>query len=198
MYAERNSNKRLNDEDIVTLVLAGRTDLFALLVDRYKDRVFQTCMGFLHNRQEAEDLAQEIFIQVYVSLSGFKRRSAFSTWLYRIVINAALNMLRKKSKIAFVDLTTLNSSHFAMFKNDRDNPEQVLIETEDNSLLKEALDSLPDKQRAAIVLSYFNEMSQKEIAQVLDTTEGAVESLLQRAKKNLRKKLGESRRKNEQ
>lgn len=190
MYAERNSNKRLNDEDIVTLVLAGRTDLFALLVDRYKDRVFQTCMGFLHNRQEAEDLAQEIFIQVYVSLSGFKRRSAFSTWLYRIVINAALNMLRKKSKIAFVDLTTLNNTHFAMFKNDRDNPEQVLIETEDNSLLKEALDDLPDKQRAAIVLSYFNEMSQKEIAQVLDTTEGAVESLLQRAKKNLRKKLG--------
>ncbi|MEJ5265571.1 MAG: sigma-70 family RNA polymerase sigma factor [Bacteroidales bacterium] len=180
----------MNDEDIVTLVLAGRTDLFALLVDRYKDRVFQTCMGFLHNRQEAEDLAQEIFIQVYVSLSGFKRRSAFSTWLYRIVINAALNMLRKKSKIAFVDLTTLNNTHFAMFKNDRDNPEQVLIETEDNSLLKEALDDLPDKQRAAIVLSYFNEMSQKEIAQVLDTTEGAVESLLQRAKKNLRKKLG--------
>lgn len=190
MYLAQNSNKRMNDEDIVTLVLAGRTDLFALLVDRYKDRVFQTCMGFLHNRQEAEDLAQEIFIQVYVSLSGFKRRSAFSTWLYRIVINAALNMLRKKSKIAFVDLTTLNNTHFAMFKNDRDNPEQVLIETEDNSLLKEALDDLPDKQRAAIVLSYFNEMSQKEIAQVLDTTEGAVESLLQRAKKNLRKKLG--------
>lgn len=190
-------NKTLTDDAIISLVLEGHTDLYRILVERYKDRVFHMGMGFLHSRHEAEDLVQEVFMQAYSSLSRFQRRSAFSTWLYRIAVNTALNMLRKKSGKSFVDYAILHRERRDTIHVYAENPEQKMIDEEVKVWLREAINRLPDKQRAVIVLSYYNDLSQKEMAEILSTTEGAVESLLQRAKENLRKNMGITRRKNQ-
>ncbi|HOW41538.1 MAG TPA: sigma-70 family RNA polymerase sigma factor, partial [Bacteroidales bacterium] len=87
----------MTDNEIIDLVLAGERDKYRLLVERHQQMVFRTCMGYLHNRDDADDLTQEVFIQAYQSLSRFRKDSAFSTWLYRIAINASLNRTRRQA-----------------------------------------------------------------------------------------------------
>lgn len=185
----------MTDIEIIQRILQNDRNSFRLLVDKYQPMVFRTCMGFLHHKEDAEDLTQEVFFQVYQSLSNYKAESAFSTWLYRIAVNASLNQLRKYSKWGFIqrlesffDSDKVNLLDLTVPSND--NPEIILIKEEHRLLVKTALDSLPEKQRTAIVLSKYDDLSQKEIAEVMNTTEGAVEALIQRAKANLRKKLG--------
>jgi len=164
-------------------------------VEKYQEMVFRTCMGFLHNKEDAEDLTQDVFIQAYQALARFKGESAFSTWVYRIAVNASLNKIRKsKLKLVFERFENLigsdrtGSETYPVIKNDED-PEKIIIRQEHTEWLGRALDSLPENQRTAIVLSKYDDLPQKEIAEIMNTTEGAVEALLQRAKKNLRKKL---------
>jgi len=88
----------MSDIEIIELILQGDREKFRILVDQYQQMVFRTCMGFLHHKEDAEDLTQEVFIRAYQSLSRFKGDSAFSTWLYRIAVNASLNKVRKSSK----------------------------------------------------------------------------------------------------
>ncbi len=184
----------MTDFEIIRTILEGDRNSYAILVERHQSMVFRTCMGFVHNKEDADDLTQEIFIQAYQSLKSFKAEASFSTWLYRIAVNASLNRVRKTSK------TGLFSRFSALLGNDAkserdfpaadvENPEEILLKAEQAKWVQQALDSLPEKQRTAIVLSKYDELSQKEIAAVMDITEGAVEALLQRAKANLREKL---------
>ncbi len=156
--------------------------------------IFRTCMGFLHNKEEAEDLAQEVFIQAYQSLERFRGNAAFSTWLYRIAVNASLNKLRKnRGNLLFRKIeSAFNREKDTVYSFPvplADNPENLLITAEHREWVKKALDSLPEKQRTAIVLSQYDELPQKEIAAIMKITEGAVEALIQRAKANLRIRL---------
>jgi len=127
-------------------------------------------------------------------LSRFKGDSAFSTWLYRISVNSSLNKIRKSPfKIIFQrfdDITGHKNEkeEFASVSVEED-PGNILIRQEHIEWIRRALDALPEKQRTAIILSKYDDLSQKEIAEIMNTTEGAVEALLQRAKKNLREKL---------
>ena len=185
----------MNYNEIIKSIVQGDRDSFRILVERYQQMVFRTCMGFLHNKEDAEDLTQDVFIQAYQSLSRFKGESAFSTWLYRIAVNASLNKIRKsKLKLVFERFENLTGSDrtgsdtYPVIKNDED-PEKIIIRQEHSEWLGRALDSLPENQKTAIVLSKYDDLSQKEIAEIMNTTEGAVEALLQRAKKNLREKL---------
>ncbi len=185
----------MNDEEIIRLVISGDKESYRHLIERYQLLVFRTCMGFVHNKEDAEDLTQESFIQAYQSLSSFQRKSSFKTWLVRIAINTSLNFLRKKNQLNIFSIfnQTQKSADTEKFESaqwiENINPENILIDNQTREILKEALDSLPEKQRIAIVLSKYDNLSQKEIAQVLNTSEGAVEALIQRAKTNLRKKL---------
>jgi RNA polymerase sigma-70 factor (ECF subfamily) len=174
------------DSEIIRLILSGDRNKFRLLVEKYQSMVFRTCMGFLHNKDDADDLTQEIFIQAYQSLPGFKGEATFSTWIYRIAVNASLNKVRKSSR---------KDKEFAFPVSDRENPESILISQEHTKWVQAALDTLPENQMTAIVLSKYDDLSQKEIAQIMRTTEGAVEALLQRAKKNLREKLSKHQKK---
>lgn len=177
----------MTDSELITLILQGDRDSFRILVERYQQMVFRTCMGFLHNREEAEDLAQDVFIRAYQSLSRFRGESAFSTWLYRIAVNASLNRIRRSSlKITF---ETLENTVISAPATSEDDPEKILISREQSVWLRRAVNSLPENQRTAIILSKYEDLSQKEIAEIMMTSEGAVESLLFRAKRNLRKRL---------
>lgn len=184
----------MNESELIKLILQGERDKFRIFVEKYQQLVFRTCMGFVHNKEDADDLTQEVFIQAYQSLPEFKMGSAFSTWLYRIAVNASLNKVRKSAGTSLIQrLESLFGSENQLAGQvtgfDTDDPENIIIKREHSQWLQKALDSLPENQRTAIVLSKYDDLSQKEIAEIMKTTEGAVEALLQRAKKNLREKL---------
>ena len=187
----------MSDNEIIASILSGDRNQFRFLVEKYQHMVFRTCMGFLHDKDDAEDLTQDIFIKVYQSLNTFKGRSAFSTWLYRIAVNASLNTVRKRSGNPFLVRIGLLSGNekgkdISISNLDPEDPENIIIRQEHSKWIQDALDSLPENQRTAIVLSKYDDLPQREIAVIMKTTEGAVEALIQRAKKNLREKLAAS------
>jgi RNA polymerase sigma-70 factor (ECF subfamily) len=158
-------------------------------------------MGFLHNKEDADDLTQDVFIQTFQTLSGYRGDASFSTWIYRIAVNACLNKVRKSSKTNLFQrfgnmFTGEKSQEYSFPTTESENPENLLIDAEKNEWVERALNSLPEKQRTAIVLSKYDDLSQKEIAEIMETTEGAVEALIQRAKTNLREKLSSLYKKN--
>jgi RNA polymerase sigma-70 factor (ECF subfamily) len=192
----------MTDSEIIRLIINGDQQVFRMLVEKYQSMVFRTCMGFVHSKDDADDLTQEIFIQAYHSLKEFKGEAAFSTWIYRITVNASLNKVRKNSGNhllqrldALFDTSGEKENPLPVFDNE--NPESILIRKENDKWVQNALDSLPENQRIALVLSNYDDLSQKEIAEIMKTTEGAVESLIQRAKTNLKKKLSSSLKNNE-
>jgi len=184
----------MTDTEIINIVLHGKRNDFQILVERYQSLVFRTCMGFLHDKDDADDLTQDVFIQIYQSLNKFKGESAFSTWIYRIAVNASLNRVRKNSRSPILSrldslFVTGKEKEISMPLYDNEDPENILIRLEKSKWIQNALDSLPENQRTAIVLSKYDDLSQKEISEIMKITEGAVESLIQRAKANLKIKL---------
>jgi len=190
----------MNEHDIIRLVLKGSRQLFRMLVEKHQSMVFRTCMGFVHDKEEAEDLTQDVFVQAYQSLDGFREDSSFSTWIYRIAVNTSLNRVRKNARnpiLHRIDAFFADVQDKALLYQSPDtvDPETILISKEHNKLIQNALDSLPENQRTAIVLSKYDDLPQKEIAEIMKTTEGAVEALIQRAKANLKIRLASSSKK---
>lgn len=190
----------MNDSEIISLILQGDQQTFRLLVERYQSMVFRTSMGFLHDKDDADDLTQEVFIQAYQSLNKFKGDSAFSTWIYRIAVNASLNRVRKNSRSPILNrldslFVTGKEREISFPAYDTEDPENILIRLEKSKWIQNAFDSLPENQRTAIVLSKYDDLSQKDISKIMMITEGAVESLIQRAKANLKVKLSSTHKK---
>lgn len=183
----------MTDPEIIQSVLNGNKDNFRILVKEHHASVFHIAIGFVHDKDEAEDLTQEVFIRAWQSLDKFRGDSSFSTWLHRIAVNTCLNNARKKRGSPVFDRITSFFGTDAKAETETlsftENPEEILIREEHNAWLQRALDTLPENQRTAIILSKYDNLPQKEIAAIMNLTEGAVEALLQRAKKNLREKL---------
>jgi len=175
----------MSDEQLIREITAGNDAAFKTLMERYQQQVFRTVMGFVHTKEDAEDVTQEVFISVYRSLHTFQGESEFSTWLYRITVNMSLNFLRSNRKKRLLE------SLEALFtlRSDEKTPLEELESAERDRRIRKAIDSLPEKQRMAFILSRYEELPQKKIAAVMNRSEGAVEQLLQRAKENLQKKL---------
>jgi RNA polymerase sigma-70 factor, ECF subfamily len=166
---------------------------FRKLVEQYKDMVFRTSMGLLHDKEEAEDIAQEVFIEVFKSIGYFRGESKLSTWLYRITINKSLNELKKiHRKKAWAKIEDLIAGNKEARKEISIEDKSGEIEAESKELgviLQQAIDELPDNQRIAFVLAKYDELSYKEIAEIMNSTVSSVESLVHRAKSNLQKRL---------
>ncbi len=181
----------MTDHEIIKEILAGNINQYTKLVDKYKDKIFRTCIGYVHDEEEANDLTQETFINAYQKLNTFQFHAQFSTWLYRIAINLSLNHIRSRKSNLFDrienSLDGWTQRHFPEHKEK--NPEEWLISEENQQLIHSAMDILPEKQKTAFILSKYEDKTQKEIAEIMQTSEGAVEQLLQRGKSTLRKKL---------
>ncbi|MCE1197737.1 MAG: sigma-70 family RNA polymerase sigma factor [Marinilabiliales bacterium] len=184
----------MEEQELIRALVAGEPQVFREIIDFYKDKVFRTCMGFVHQREDAEDLTQEVFIQVFGNIRSFREGSAFSTWIYRIAVNASLNHLRKKKRLLFptgfgwwtgASEEKERTSHHETSQS----PEEEMLASELSELIDRSLATLPEKQRIAFTLSKYEELSQKEISAIMELTEGAVESLIFRAKKNLQERL---------
>ena len=168
-------------------------DDFSTIVAEHQDMVLNTCYRFVLNREDAEDIAQEVFLEAYRSLESFRQESKLSTWIYRIAVTKSLDHLRKKKrKKRFSSLKRVigvNNPVEEITLPSQETPAEVFSGGERAEILQSALDSLPDNQKTAFLLSKYDGYSNQEIAEVLHTTVSAVESLVHRAKKNLQKKL---------
>ncbi|OCX53464.1 RNA polymerase subunit sigma-70 [Mucilaginibacter sp. PPCGB 2223] len=165
---------------------------FRQVVELYQNMVFNTALSMLQNREEAEDIAQEVFIQVYESVQKFKGESKLSTWVYRITITKVLDWQRhKQRKKRFALISSLFGTDNEV---ERDVPDfvhpGVLMENKERSvILFKALDKLPENQKVAFVLNKIEGQNYQEVADIMGVTVGAVESYMHRAKQNLRKLL---------
>ncbi len=184
----------MTEQELIYGLRNGEEWAFRELVNRFQNNVFNTSLGLLQQHADAEDIAQEVFIQVYRSINSFKAESSLSTWIYRITITKSLDHLRsKKRKKRFGFVSSLFGAGETAFDElkDFDHPGVQLDRKEDAAILFKLIAQLPENQQAAFILNKVEELSYREIASILNSTEAAVDSLLQRAKQNLRKKINE-------
>lgn len=185
----------MQDSEFIEQLKLGNESAFSLLVDEYKDRVYNTCIGFLHNSHDAEDVAQEVFMQIWNSIDDFKGKSSLATWIYRIAVNKSLELIRhrktQKRSAFFFSITDPEQKPDEVADDSFVHPGVVLEQKEQAEALFKAMDRLPKKQKVAFTLHKVEGLSYKEIARVMETTLSAVESLMHRAKKNLQDLLYE-------
>jgi RNA polymerase sigma factor (sigma-70 family) len=189
------SSKNFRSLDERTLVerLKQRDEAaFKMIVETWQDMVFNTALGIVQNAEDAEDIAQEVFVQVYQSVGSFKGDSKFSTWLYRITITKSLDHERRKKRkkrFAFVKSIFGDESQVVVNPPDFNHPGVTLDKKEDAGALFRAIKDLPENQRIAFALHKVEGLSYQEVSEVMKTTVSSVESLIHRAKNNLKKKL---------
>ena len=167
--------------------------LFRQLVDEHQDMVINTCYRFVFNRQDAEDIAQDVFVEVFHSLEQFREESKLSTWIYRIAVTKSLDHLRrinrKKRFSSLKRIIGIGDPTDNITASSNDNPPETLERNERARILQDALNTLPESQKTAFLLSKQEGYSNQEIADILKTSVSAVESLIHRAKKNLHSAL---------
>ena len=165
---------------------------------QFKDRVYNTALGYLQSSEDAEEIVQDVFVEVFWSAHSFKAQSGVSTWIYRIAVNKCLDVLRhRKRKKRFGMITSLFKTGSTELKHDSghfDHPGVLMENKEQAKALFRALETLPAQQKTAFVLSYVEDLPQKEVAAIMGLSVKAVESLIQRAKGKLRKELVNNRR----
>jgi RNA polymerase sigma-70 factor (ECF subfamily) len=182
----------LNEVELIQGLRNGDEAAFKFLVKNYQDRVYNTAIGIVQNAEDAEDVAQEVFIQVFRSIHSFKEESKLSTWIYRITTSRALDLLRsRKSKKRFGFLQRLfGDTNETLYElPDFNHPGVALDRKENAALLFKAISQLPENQKIAFILHKLEDLSYQEISEIMKTSVAAVESMMHRAKQNLRKIL---------
>lgn len=178
------------DADLVTQLQLGSEAAFRSLVERYQDRIYSTVFSLLRNAEEAEDVAQEVFVEVYQTIARFRGDAALSTWLYRLATSRALkNRRMARAKKRFAYFTSLLGLHNDVLHEppDHAHPLALLEGQQQLQVLLAHVARLPGQQQVAFTLRHEQELSYEQIAAVLGTTVPAVESLLFRARQTLRK-----------
>jgi len=177
----------MTDEEIIRLVKKGRTEQFSLLVERYQEKIYGLCYKMLGHWQDGEDLAQEIFLKAYNKLATFNFKAKFSTWLYRIAVNACYDYLRQsKEKKGEVELKNIREVK-------EEEPEERFQEKERLLEIDLAVKSLSQEQQIMLNLRLFGELSYEQIAKVLKITPEAAKMRYYRARNSLQKKLSTNR-----
>jgi RNA polymerase sigma-70 factor (ECF subfamily) len=187
---------KITNEDLMCRVSAGDKHAYEALVYRHQRSVLNFIFRFLGDRTEAEDLTQEVFLRVWKSAKTYKPDAKFTTWLYRIAINLCINRqraLRIRKWLSASQPHEQKQNSEDTFSPDESaqtaTAENHLIHSEQTRHLLDALNNLPTSQRLAIVLKIYDGLSYHEISRLMNRSVSAVDSLLIRAKKNLRKKL---------
>lgn len=183
----------MTDQELIEGLSGRDNTAINYLVSTYQKRVIKTAFYFIGNLEDAEDLSQEIFLDIVKSIGSFRGTSSFSTWLYRICVNRSINVIRKNNRRKI--FTSLE--HF--FRQSDENGRTIerepsnecdpFDEKETKEFLSYAISKLPENQRIAFVLSKYEELSYKEIAEIMNNSVSSVESLIHRAKINLQKML---------
>ena len=182
----------MNQPELIVQLQQGDESAFKKLVDEWQNMVYNAALSIVQNEEDADDITQEVFIQVYQSVSSFKGESKFSTWLYRITVNRALDHEKKrkrKKRFAFVQSIFGNEDVEQVQPAEFNHPGVQLEKKERAAELFNALKLIPDNQRIAFTLHKLEGQSYQEVAEIMSTSLYAVESLIARAKTNLKKGL---------
>ncbi len=188
-----NSNLILSETKLIQALLQKSEPAFKELVDSYQKMVYNTVLGIIQQEQEAEDIAQEVFIQVYLSIDGFRQDAKLSTWIYRIATTKALDWERKKkTKKRFGQIVNIFSGDNKPFYDvaDFNHPGIQLEKKEQAAVLFRALKNLPENQRVAFILIKTEGLSYQETSEVMNLSVKAIEACMHRAKINLQKIIG--------
>ena len=181
----------LNEKELIAQLRQGNEPAFRWLVESYRNRVFHTVLNILQDTKEAEDAAQETFIQVFESIRSFKEESSLSTWIYRIAVRKALDKIRRRKtrqrlhQILPWWMPDERKSTDALFQH----PGIMAENKEKAAILFKAIESLPEKQKLAFTLIKVQGMNYEEACEIMQQNIKAVESLISRAKINLQKQL---------
>lgn len=171
-----------NDIYYIEKILSGDTSCYSYLIDKYNKRVFNFIFKIIHNREDAEEICQDVFIKAFRSLASFKMDSSFSTWVYRIAYNTTISATRKKKNEYFVidekQLINVTEEDVALFSERNSNEEQLVC-------LEAALLKLPPEERSLITLFYTNEKSIKDVALITDISIANVKTRLHRIRKKI-------------
>ena len=178
----------LGEADLVAACLSGQSGAFDLVVERHQRTVYQLCYRFVGNHEDASDLTQDVFLRAFRGLRTFKGQSALGTWLYRIGVNVCLNRVALKT-------APTEPIDTRQFVDERvESPGDRVLRDERAAQVRAAITRLPPKQRAALILRMYHEMSHQEIAETLGSTVGAVKANVFHALQNLKKLLIEEAR----
>jgi len=171
-----------SDIELVNEFKNGNTSAFDEIVRRYQKRVYSLARKILANHDDADDVAQEVFVKLFYSLHDFKGESSLFTWIYRITINECNNILRKKKVRDFVQIDEIaNLLKFGQ------TPEQELLEKERRDLIERAVEKLPPKQRAIFVMRFFEDLDYEQISKILNKPIGTLKANYFHAVKKIQK-----------
>ena len=186
----------MEEKQLIQALRNSDESAFRKLVEKYELNVYNTCIGMLGNEDNAKDISQDVFIEVFRSIHKFRGDSKISTWLYRLAVNKSLNHIRDNKKHRIVksiqrffikdENETLDLQDFGS-----QNAEQEIEQNEHSKALHQALNKLPENQKTAFVLKNYDDLSYKQISEIMELSHSSVESLIHRAKTNLQKHLEE-------
>ncbi|TGV02683.1 RNA polymerase sigma factor [Flavivirga rizhaonensis] len=184
----------MTEQNFINDLNAGKQSAYSKLIDDFQDKVFATCISFVPNKEDAEDIAQDVFVEVFKSIGKFKGNSKLSTWIYRIATNKCLEFIRKRNtKKRFAFLQSIMGNDLPMDKSkyftEMNHPGIILENKEKSETLFLAINQLSEEQRTVFTLSKIDGMSNKEIGKIINKSVSSVESLMFRAKKNLQELL---------
>jgi RNA polymerase sigma-70 factor, ECF subfamily len=173
-----------DDRELLTRCKGGDRAAFEQLVLKYQDRIYNLCRHMLQDADDARDAAQDVFIKAYGNLKGYRPEASLYTWIYRIAVNTCLDYNKKSRPETFDEESEVDN-----VASSKPSPERLYQSKETGRLIEAALQKLPKKLRAAIVLKEIEELSYEEIADTLDTSVGTVKSRISRAREELQKLL---------
>jgi RNA polymerase sigma-70 factor, ECF subfamily len=175
---------QLSEVELVTACLDGRAGAFDLIVERHRRAVYQLCYRFVANHEDASDLTQDVFLRAYRGLKNFRGQASLATWLYRIGVNVCLNRVNAKA----LDTEPIEAERHV--DTTIESPGDRVLREERASQVRAAIARLPEKQRAALILRIYHDMSHQEIADAVGSSVGAVKANVFHALQNLKKLVG--------
>ncbi|MCB9494062.1 MAG: RNA polymerase sigma factor [Desulfobacteraceae bacterium] len=176
------SLKRYSDNDLIGLILLSDSKAFEELVIRYETKLYSFCIYMIKDETEAKDMVQETFLRLYNNISSFNPEKQIKAFLFKIANNLCIDFLRKKKPVYYGDLPETD-----YYENTID----IICKNQEEKILYNALDQLPDIQKKAVILKYKANLKYSEIGEILGKTENAVEALLVRARKKLKEILND-------
>ncbi len=187
------SEKKVSDSVLIERFRNGSIEAFEEIVSRYESKVFNLAMRFTRNQEDAEEVLQDVFTTIYKKLAGFEGKSAFSSWLYRIIVNAAFMKLRKRKQNTTVSIEDLAPA-VKQYCIEREGviesrSDTLTMNKELRDRVQGAIDRLPEQYRAVFVLRDVDGLTNQEVSEILDLSIPAVKSRLHRSRLMLRRKL---------
>jgi RNA polymerase sigma-70 factor (ECF subfamily) len=179
----------MDDTELMLRVKRGDDQAFRQIVETYRKLILDLCFRYVGNQEDAEEVAQDVFIRLYKAAYRYQPRAKLSTLLYRIAVNLSLNRIRDRKAKRWVSWEHHRREEEKSLSSETSQPDTLLENKERQQIIRGVIDSLPTNQRTAVILKRYHDLSYEEIADVMRCSVSAVEARLHRAKQNLKKQL---------